>query len=69
MLAATLVKAPTLIVWGREDLLVPVRDADVLAELIPGARKMIYAGVGHGVQFEIAPQFNALLEDHIAAAG
>lgn len=66
--ALPLVEAPTLIVWGRDDLLVPVRDADAYAASIPRARKVIYEGVGHGVQFEVPGPFNALLEEHVSAA-
>ena len=40
---------PTLVVWGTEDHLVPVRDADEFERLIPGARKVVWPETGpHG---------------------
>ena len=36
------IACPTLIVWGAEDKLVPVRDADEFARLIPNARKVVW---------------------------
>ncbi len=47
------VKAPTLILWGRQDRLVPVLQADLFAHDIAGAQRIIYDGVGHAPQAEI----------------
>ncbi len=52
---------PTLIVWGARDHLVPVRDADDFARLIPDARKVVYADTGHVAMLERPAAFNALL--------
>ena len=41
------ISAPTLIVWGARDLLLPRGDQETMAAEIPGARLVIYAGVGH----------------------
>src|SRR3954449_222671 len=38
---------PTLVVWGAEDRLVPVRDADEFERLIPDARKVVWPRTGH----------------------
>lgn len=44
------VKMPTLIVWGEEDKLIPVQQAQTWRKLIPNAEVMIVKGAGHIVQ-------------------
>lgn len=41
------ISAPTLIVWGARDTLLPRADQEAMAAQIPGARLVIYDGVGH----------------------
>jgi pimeloyl-ACP methyl ester carboxylesterase len=41
------IQNPTLILWGREDRLVPVGDAHEFARAIPNSAVRIYDGVGH----------------------
>lgn len=53
---------PTLVVWGEQDRLITVRDADVFTELIPDARKVILDDTGHAPMLERPVRFNALLE-------
>ncbi len=53
------VKCPTLIVWGRKDLLVPVKDARRFDELISDSRLVIYDDVGHVAMLEVPERFNA----------
>lgn len=48
------VVAPTLIVWGREDQLVPVAAALTFSEAIPGSKLVVFDGVGH-LPMEEAP--------------
>jgi pimeloyl-ACP methyl ester carboxylesterase len=60
------ISCPTLIVWGRNDFLVPVRDADEFEKLIPNSRKVIYEDTGHVPMFERPAQFNALVEEFLA---
>jgi pimeloyl-ACP methyl ester carboxylesterase len=57
---------PTLIVWGDGDRVIPVRDADVFAELIPNAQKVVLADTGHIAMIERPAQFNALLANFLA---
>jgi pimeloyl-ACP methyl ester carboxylesterase len=52
------VDCPTLIVWGRSDRLVPVRDADEFERLIAGARKIVYDDTGHVPMLERPTCFN-----------
>ena len=41
------ITAPSLIVWGARDALLPRTHQEAMASEIPGARLVIYAGVGH----------------------
>ena len=45
---------PTLIMWGREDNLIPVAHANKFADAIPHAELIIYDNVGHLPQEEVA---------------
>jgi pimeloyl-ACP methyl ester carboxylesterase len=60
------ISCPTLIVWGEQDRLVPVRDAYEFEQLIPHSRRVIYADTGHVAMLERPAAFNALLEDFMA---
>ena len=61
------IDAATLIVWGERDLVVPVRDADVFAQLIPDARKLVYPDTGHVPMLERPARFNADLRAFLQA--
>jgi len=50
--ALATIKAPTLILWGRSDKVVPVAQADQIAAAIPGSKLIIYDDVGHAPQEE-----------------
>jgi pimeloyl-ACP methyl ester carboxylesterase/putative sterol carrier protein len=51
-LRAKRISVPTLILWGREDRLVPVGLGHRLANTIPDSRLEVLPGVGHVPQFE-----------------
>lgn len=51
---------PTLVLWGEEDLVVPVDNATTFSDLIPRSDLQVFKGVGH-VAMEEVP-------DHTAAA-
>ena len=59
------IKVPVLLVWGREDNLVPVRDADEFERLIPGARKVIIEDTGHVAMLERPETFNDLVVEFL----
>ncbi len=42
------ITAPTLVVTGQDDILIPVANAEILAREIPGAQLTIFANAGHG---------------------
>ena len=46
------VSAPTLVIWGGEDVWIPVAHADRFVAAISGARKVVLPGVGHTPQEE-----------------
>jgi pimeloyl-ACP methyl ester carboxylesterase len=50
------IRAPTLILWGDADPWIPVSDAARFAADIPGARTIIYPGIGHLPQEEVPLQ-------------
>jgi len=60
------IACPTLVVWGDRDRVISRRDLEVFAELIPGARKVMYEDTGHMSQLERPAEFNALLAEFLA---
>lgn len=56
------IACPTLVVWGENDAIIPVRDADKYVELIPGARKTVLEDTGHVAMIERPVMFNDELE-------
>jgi pimeloyl-ACP methyl ester carboxylesterase len=63
------IKSPTLIVWGEEDAIISVRDADEYERLIDDSRKVVMEDTGHIPQAERPTAFNELLLDFIAETG
>lgn len=57
------IEAPTLVVWGEDDRLVPLRLGERLARQVPGARLEVLAGVGHAVNEERPGELAMLLLD------
>ncbi len=49
------ITAPTLILWGGDDIVIPVENGRRMAAAIPDARLIVYDGVGHVAQEE-APE-------------
>jgi pimeloyl-ACP methyl ester carboxylesterase len=61
------IEIPVLIVWGRNDLLVPVGDAERYRRLIgDNARVEIFEDTGHAPMIERPSQFNSLLRGFLA---
>ena len=52
---------PTLIVWGRDDLVVPASDSAGFVERITGARLEVFEDCGHVPMAERPVRFNRLL--------
>jgi pimeloyl-ACP methyl ester carboxylesterase len=57
------IRSPALVVWGRDDMLVPVKDASEYERLIPGARRIVLDDTGHVPMIERPRTVNrALIE-------
>jgi pimeloyl-ACP methyl ester carboxylesterase len=64
---ASAIKAPTLIVAGEDDILVPARNAEALGKLIPGSTVKLLPG-GHVGCIEYADEYNSAFLEHLGAA-
>ncbi len=62
------IKAPTLVVWGRQDEATPLAIGEAFAKEIPGAQKAFIDRCGHMPQWECPPAFNAALLKFLAGA-
>jgi pimeloyl-ACP methyl ester carboxylesterase len=59
------ITAPTLVMHGGEDLLLPVGNGKILARDIPGARLRIWDDAGHALNVEYPDEVNAELVSHL----
>ena len=53
-----LIKAPTPVIWGRDDKTNTLEVGEETAKAIPGAKLIVYDNTGHGVPAERANEFN-----------
>jgi pimeloyl-ACP methyl ester carboxylesterase len=63
------IRRPTLIVWGEQDSIIPVRDAHEFERLIPDSRKVVMKETGHIAMAERPATFNDLMMDFLAETG
>ena len=61
------IKAPTLVLWGKDDGLTPLGIGKAFAEDIPGAQLVAIDKCGHVPQMEKAAEFNAALLKFLGA--
>jgi 4,5:9,10-diseco-3-hydroxy-5,9,17-trioxoandrosta-1(10),2-diene-4-oate hydrolase len=59
------ITCPVLIIWGREDRVVPLDSGFILQKLIPNADMHVYSKCGHWAQWERADEFNALVDNFL----
>lgn len=59
------IKAPTLLIWGENDTATPLRDAQIMEKLIPGAALVSFAGCGHYSFLDNPIQFAAVLRSFL----
>lgn len=59
------IHAPTLVVWGREDELIPASRGEKLRDGIPGAKFVVFEQCGHVPQLEKPADFNRALFDFL----
>ena len=62
------VHVPTLVIHGAADRIVKVSAARHIAATIPGARLLVYDGVGHAVQLDAPQRLDRDLSDFVRAA-
>ncbi|HEY6403400.1 MAG TPA: alpha/beta fold hydrolase [Blastocatellia bacterium] len=61
------IKAPTLVVWGKDDGLTPLGIGRAFVEDIPGAQLVVIDNCGHLPQMEKAAEFNSALLKFLGA--
>jgi pimeloyl-ACP methyl ester carboxylesterase len=66
---AHLIKQPTLIIWGEQDLEIPLSDGEHLHEEIPNARLIVFRRCGHLPQEEYPREFAGLVIDFVNGNG
>lgn len=60
------IRVPTLVLWGSEDQIVDPSAAQVWADGIPGARSLVYDGVGHMPMLEVPKRCASDYRDFLA---
>jgi len=60
------IKQPTLIIWGKQDGLLPVSDAETFNKGINGSELVIFDQCGHAPQVEKAADFNKKVLEFLA---
>lgn len=60
------ITAPTLLIWGQQDEVLPIAHAYVAAKNLPNARLHIFDGCGHFPQIEHPEKFNQLVLESLA---
>jgi pimeloyl-ACP methyl ester carboxylesterase len=60
---------PTLLIWGRQDRLVPRDHACILEAKLPRCRTLLFEECGHLPQLEQSRQFNAAVLDFLRQTG
>jgi pimeloyl-ACP methyl ester carboxylesterase len=63
------IRQPTMIIWGENDSIIPVRDAHEFERLIPDSRKVVMRATGHVPMAERPSTFNDLVLDFLAETG
>jgi pimeloyl-ACP methyl ester carboxylesterase len=60
------IRCPTLIVWGEDDMVLPVKDSREFERLIPNTRSVVMKDTGHVPMLERPTEFNELLAEFLA---
>ncbi len=59
------IKSPTLILHGKEDTLIPSQNADILADRIPGSKKIIFEDSNHGMHLDNVEKLTHVMLDFL----
>ena len=60
------IKIPTLVVTGRDDVLIPSANSEIIAREIPGAELKIFDNVGHGFFISARDPFIATMQEFLS---
>lgn len=58
--------APTLVIWGEEDYVIPARHAEIALQAIRDCRAVVLPRAGHGPQIDRPEMFNELTLEFLA---
>ena len=61
------IHAPTLVVWGSEDMIAPLRTGLMLADRLPDAQLVVLPGIGHTVMAQAPSRLVPEIERHLTA--
>ncbi|MCK8616295.1 alpha/beta fold hydrolase [Gordonia sp. C13] len=59
------IKAPTLLLWGRDDRTITLEGAQIMVKQIPDVQMHVFGNCGHWVQLERAAEFERLVTDFL----
>lgn len=62
------ITAPTLVIHGDDDVMVPTVNAATIADRVPGARLRLFPGGRHGFFEELADEVDPVVEDFLAGS-
>ena len=65
--AAHAIRVPTLIIWGKQDRVVPVTHAETARRSIPDSRLHVFDRCGHAPMLEKPDEFNKLVSEFVAS--
>lgn len=60
------IQAPTLVIWGEADRVIPARHAEFALKAIQDCRAVLITEAGHGPQIDKPEVFNALVSEFLA---
>ncbi|HXG22194.1 MAG TPA: alpha/beta fold hydrolase [Methylomirabilota bacterium] len=60
------IKAPTLVVTGRDDILIPAANSEIIAREIPGAELKIFDNAGHGFFISMRDEFTKTMKEFLS---
>jgi len=60
------ITVPTLVIWGNQDRILPVAQAQIAMQHLPNARLQLFKSCGHWSHFERAAEFNRFVLEFLA---
>ena len=63
------IRTPTLVVWGADDMVAPLRTGLMLADRLPDAQLVVFPGIGHQVMAQAPTKLVPEIERHLAGTG